>query len=411
MSGHATLKSILCPLALTVFTFALGAILATGAGAQDFPLFVADYYPDHSSGIGFYNLYSLDASGALTVRGFVPGLLSSVRNDASGNLYTCSQDSREVSKIDTAGNVSPYVTVPMSCFGLLFAPDGTLYVSDFDAGQIVTVPAGGGSFTTLASNLNSPMQMVFDTDGSILVTEFYGGQLSRVDGRGYVTPIAAGLVDHPVGVAVGPDDNIYVSELFTGRLMRIDRSGHASPLAATGPLTGPAGLDFHRDGRLFVAEMSAGAIVTVDIDTGAVTPFQGGLIFPVGLSFRRQFVVTVGVDLKPGSDTNPLNLTSNGVVPVAVLSSADFDATKIDPNTVRFGVTGKEATPVHGGHVEDVNGDGALDMVFDFPNGTLGIPLTSPGDSLVPLKLTGKTLDGQAFEGEDVARITPNNML
>jgi hypothetical protein len=401
MSRHATLKHIRGALTLTLLTFALGAILATGVGAQDFPLFVTDYY----DGVG---VYSLDASGALTVRGFVPGLLSSVRNDAAGNLYTCSQDSHDVSKIDAAGTVSVYATGFTSCFGLLFAPDGTLYVSDVNAGRIETVPAGGGSFTTLASGLKFPMHMTFDTDRSILVTEFYDGKLSRVDGSGNVSPVATGL-DHPVGVAVGPDNNIYISEMFTGRLMRIDRAGQASLLAATG-YAAPAGLDFHRDGRLFVAELSAGAIVTVDIGTGAVSLFRGGLASPAGLSFRRQFVVTVSVDLKPGSDTNPLNPSSNGVVPVAVLSSADFDATRIDPATVRFGLTGTEATPVHGGHAEDVNGDGTLDMVFDFRIGTLGIPLASPGDSLVPLKLTGNTLDGQAFEGEDVARITPNNI-
>ncbi len=403
MSSHTTLRHVHGQLALTVFlTFALGAILATGARAQDFPLFVTDY----SYGIG---VYSLDAVGSLTVRGLVPGHLSSVRNDADGNLYTCSPDSSDVSKIDTAGNISVYVTGLTSCFGLLFAPDGTLYVSDVNAGRIETVPAGGGSFTTLASGLGSPGHMTFDTDGSILVTEISRGRLSRVDGSGSVSTVADGL-DHPVGVAVGPDDNIYVSELISGQLMRIERSGQASLLVATGPYAAPAGLDFHRDGRLFVAEMSAHAIVTVDIGTGAVTLFRDGLVSPAGLSFRRQFVVTVGVDLKPGSDTNPLNLTSTGVVPVAVLGSADFDATTIDPATVRFGVSGTEAAPAHGGHVEDVNGDGVLDMVFEFSNGTLGIPLTSPGGSLVPLKLTGKTLDGQAFQGEDVAQITPNSI-
>ncbi len=408
MARHATLDHTRRTLALTVLTFALGAILSTGVGAQDFPLFVTDYTDYQGVGV-----YSLDASGTLTVRGFVPGLLSSVRNDAAGNLYTCSQDSSDVSKIDTFGNISVYVTGLASCFGLLFAPDGTLYVSDVNAGRIETVPAGGGPFTTLASGLNFPMHMTFDTDGSVLVTEYYAGRLSRVDGSGNVSTVAAGL-DRPVGVAVGPDDNIYVSELRTGRLMRINRLSQVSLLAATG-YVGPAGLDFHRDGRLFVAELSGGAlsggaIVTVDIGTGAVTTFRDDVLSPVGLSFQRQFVVTVSVDLKPGSDTNPLNLSSHGVVPVAVLGSADFDATTIDPATVRFGVSGTEAAPAHGGHVEDVNGDGVLDMVFEFPSTMLGIPATTPGGSAVPLKLTGKTVDGQAFQGEDVAQITPNSI-
>jgi hypothetical protein len=73
---------------------------------------------------------------------------------------------------------------------------------------------------------------------------------------------------------------------------------------------------------------------------------------------------------------------------------------------MRFGVTGVEAAPAHS-HVEDVNGDGRLDMVFQFPTSALGIPSGLPGDSLVPLKLTGQTVGGQAIEGEEVARTTP----
>jgi len=278
MSGHTMLAVCrLRSLIVIVFTCAIALVLAAEAAAQDFPLFVAD-----SGGIG---VYSLDAGGALTVRGFVPGSLNSVRKDKDGNLYTCDEASLTVSKIDSAGNVSAYATGFSGCFGLLFGPDGVLYVSNIGVGRIDRVPPGGGSLTTFAIGLQGPMHMTFDTDGSILVTEFFAGRLSRVDGTGNVSMVVAGL-DHPVGVGVGPDNDMYVSEFLTGWLVRVDRAGNAS-LFADRAANAPAGLAFHSDGRLFVAEAFAGQIVSADIGTGVVTIFRGGLAVPLGLSFDQ----------------------------------------------------------------------------------------------------------------------------
>jgi sugar lactone lactonase YvrE len=405
MPGHMMLTVVRRWVVPALAALVASAMLAVPSSGQDFPLFVADYGIPAYGGIG---VYSLDAGGALTVKAAVPGALGAVRNDADGNLYTCAADSSAVSKIDPAGTVTLYASGFAGCFGLLVAADGTLYVSNLMAGQIEVVPHGGGSSTTLATKLDGPMHLAFDTDGTILVTEYFGGRLSRVDAAGQVTPLVSGL-DNPVGVAVGPDDNIYVSELFSGRIMRTDRDGHTT-LFALRDDRGPTGLDFHRDGRLFVAELFAGDIVSADAATGLFTVFRDGLKAPVGLSFHRDFIVTlrVAVDLKPGSDANSVNPKSKGMVQVAVLGSDEFDATRVAPATVRFGVTGTEAAPVRSS-VQDVNGDGKLDMVFDFSLPALGIPPASPANSLVPLTLTGSTIGGQDIEGSDVARIVGGN--
>ena len=44
--------------------------------------------------------------------------------------------------------------------------------------------------------------------------------------------------------------------------------------------------------------------------------------------------IEVDIDIKPGSDPNSINLKSNGLVPVAILSTIDFKATAVDPGTV-----------------------------------------------------------------------------
>jgi hypothetical protein len=103
--------------------------------------------------------------------------------------------------------------------------------------------------------------------------------------------------------------------------------------------------------------------------------------------------LNVNIDIKPGDDQPIVNLRSQGVVPVAILSTSRFDATKVNPITVRFGRTGTEAAPVHFS-MQDVNGDGLPDMVLQFNVQSTGL---QPRDSQAILM--GRTLDGTPFRG------------
>lgn len=102
-------------------------------------------------------------------------------------------------------------------------------------------------------------------------------------------------------------------------------------------------------------------------------------------TITTECVTPVAINIRPGSITDPLNLKSKGV-PVAVLSTAAgeyglaiaFDATQIDPLSVRFGqravVTQENgAVEMHGkGHPEDAleldeqTRDGDIDMLLHF---------------------------------------------
>lgn len=109
----------------------------------------------------------------------------------------------------------------------------------------------------------------------------------------------------------------------------------------------------------------------------------------------------VGVDIKPGAWPNKVNLKSKGLLSVAVLSTADVDATTIDPSTIEFGdpaLTGV-AVPVRSSW-EDVNLDGLMDLVLKFSVPTLVAngAIDAASEELV---LVGKTYDGDAVEGGD----------
>ena len=112
--------------------------------------------------------------------------------------------------------------------------------------------------------------------------------------------------------------------------------------------------------------------------------------------------VLVAIDIKPGNDINSVNLGSNGTVPVAILSSASFDATTVDPVTVTLSgssvkLRGRGTAMVL---IEDVNGDGWLDQVIHVS--TDALELSSSDTEAV---LEGQTVSGVTVRGVDQVRI------
>jgi len=127
----------------------------------------------------------------------------------------------------------------------------------------------------------------------------------------------------------------------------------------------------------------------------------------------------VVIDIKPGSEINPINCRNgHGVIPVAILTTADFDALSVDHNTVRFGPGEASETHRNHGHgrghhqgchegelkrhEEDVDGDGDIDLVFHFARDEADIAC---GDT--EAWLTGETYNGESFTASDVVWTRP----
>jgi hypothetical protein len=113
----------------------------------------------------------------------------------------------------------------------------------------------------------------------------------------------------------------------------------------------------------------------------------------------------VQIDVKPGDAANRVNLNSNGLLPVAVLTTPDFDATTADLTNlsrIRFGDVNGTArvSPVRAA-LEDVDGDGDLDLLLFFSVRQLresgALTMTS-----TQAELTGVTTGGIPFRGVDL---------
>jgi len=109
---------------------------------------------------------------------------------------------------------------------------------------------------------------------------------------------------------------------------------------------------------------------------------------------------SITIDIKPGDSLNVINPKSKGVIPVALLSSDSFDATKVEPMGIGFGPNGATAVKAA---VEDVNGDGRLDMVLFFRTQSTGITCS---DTSATLSMMSPGLE-ILMEGTDSIRTVP----
>jgi uncharacterized repeat protein (TIGR01451 family) len=124
---------------------------------------------------------------------------------------------------------------------------------------------------------------------------------------------------------------------------------------------------------------------------------------PTGTFFLPS--IPVEIDIKPWSCPNSINLGSRGLVPVAILSSEDFDATTVDPGTVLLagaGVVFKGNKYM--AHIEDADCDGDLDLVCQ-----VAAQHVDPGLFVMGLApLTGMA-DGTPIDGWDSVNIVPKD--
>lgn len=102
----------------------------------------------------------------------------------------------------------------------------------------------------------------------------------------------------------------------------------------------------------------------------------------------------VEIDIRPGRYPNKINLNRKKNLWVAILSKEDFDATTVDPASIRLGPagTGINSNP----KLVDTDGDGDYDLKLRFKVSEIGI---SCGDT--ELSLTGTTIDGLEIVGTD----------
>jgi probable HAF family extracellular repeat protein len=111
--------------------------------------------------------------------------------------------------------------------------------------------------------------------------------------------------------------------------------------------------------------------------------------------YRLTPITAVAVDVLPGDENNVVYPTRVGKLPVAVLSSPEFDATQVDPNSLRFGL-GETAPTNAPTIIADVDGQHGDDTQVRFRVDKSGIFCDD-----TEVNLYGETFAGESIAGTD----------
>jgi hypothetical protein len=273
-------------------------------------------------------------------------------------------------------------------------------IGDIDADGVLEMVVGNDSGQVNALGANCTVEWTFDTgtgdpiysspalaDG--IGASKYGLEWPMFQHDHYRSGYY-GVASNALDVYVGSmNDNMYLLDGNTGSMIdKFEVSGNIHGSAVVGDIDG--------DFCLEAAFQSWGQFGPAPKDEyDAIWNIEDTL----------SCFIPVEIDIKPGSDPSCFNNNGNGVIPVAILGSADFDVTQIDPGTVEL--EGLEVKTVGKANkllasIEDVNGDGYDDLVVQIADidGTFN---SGAGTAVV----TGNLYSGKPIQGTGDICVVP----
>ncbi len=344
-------------------------------------------------------------------------------NRAGDRVYVANVMGRSISVIDpsgvgSSGTALASLELPAVPWGLVLSPDDSrLYASALSRALVVDVDLVRGTSAVVPSEGGMPSGIARSPDGSrLFVTDFSGGTLWVIDtariGASDAVINRLSLGSPAYAIAVNPaGTRAYVTHTSTGLVSVVDisRPGAEAVIKTVPVGPRPHGVAVSPDGaRVFVANFGGHSVSIIDASTNSfvrnVELPENGYPVAFGPFVVGPQTITVQIDVKPGSDSNPINLKSRGTTPVAILGSPSYDVTQVDVSSVRLAgaPVGRKPNGAYMESFDDVNGDGLIDLVLHFETDRMQV---GPADTQVTLE--GQMSDGSPFSGTDAVRVVP----
>jgi sugar lactone lactonase YvrE len=229
--------------------------------------------------------YVLPPEGELQTLGmlFSPGYPGFVRgvSAAGGGAFVVTTSNGEVARYRPADNESEVLTEGLDqLYGVALAPGGAVVAAELGAGRVLSVRAG--QVETLATGLHDPTGVAFGPDGTCLVSEAGAGRIVGITGSG-VDTVVDGL-EKPQGILVR-DGRLYVVDTDAKALIGVDLETKVrqtlardlpvgappgvtpKPLRGLPPFSGPqgpfAGIAAGPDGTLYLSADAEGSVLAL----------------------------------------------------------------------------------------------------------------------------------------------------
>ena len=326
------------------------------------------------------------ASGAaLAIDGAQPLLIDASRSatvdgtlgDGAANFYSFWAKEGDVVTfdVDGDGNIDPWMTV------LMPAPALTVAASVDDSSLPTLDPGSTSPFDPYIENFRIPVTGVYYV--AVTAQPDYG-----------VYPYLPVLDGGVVNVSRGNVTGTYTLIV----------SGVSPQEAPPAPVTQPAPTPDPVTQPTPTPDPVAQPAPTPDpVATPAPTPDP--LPDPVPVALPAGEMQHINIDIKPGRGMIVrLDPKGKHAIPVALLSSREFNALAVDVSSLRFGKTGYEQSLRKCAERGiDVNRDGRRDLVCEFGNDVAQFEL---GDSEGIVR--GRTTAGQSFEGRGMLKVIPH---
>ncbi len=374
---------------------------------------------------------------------FATDMINNVRDltfGPNGNLFVLNNGSGTVEEYDgnTGDLIGTIVTDIVVGESMLFLPDETLLVSHLTPQTIEQYDTAANAYAPLGTWANGlePLQnsMVLGPDGRVYVGDRLDNTVKAYDVDGANMTIFAdgsgGNLTDPEGISFGgPNGNLFVASFTVDNVTEWDGvTGDYIGIFAT-DTDCPDGLRFAPDGKLWVSYVCSNDTKVYNDDGSIAINIVDGQSAPRSMTFKPEAqTLVVPYDIKPGSCPNAFNRKSKGVLPTALLGTADIDVMLIDETTIEmfrmdgFGGTvmpmadrfryGDAAAPFDGEVCEcaEFGPDGFTDLTMKFKTqevvNNLELADFLPGDS-VELGITGTLIDGTPFEAYDCLWLVP----
>ena len=190
-------------------------------------------------------------------------------NTTTNNLYITDFNTHLLTMGADGSNAAILYDGQAPTTGIAVAPDGKLYLSDYNSGTITQLSADGQTVTPFASGIPSARNIIFDQAGNMYVAGFDAVKNSSAIYQVSSAGVATVLYDDPAfkgyDIAVDKNGTFYEADYFGNTIRMIDKSGNITTLAGSGTavdtdgiglkasFNGPHGIVVDSKGNIYVS--------------------------------------------------------------------------------------------------------------------------------------------------------------